>query len=247
MSENQSTNVPEFSHVGDRFATWGLNTAYLTDERFVSAWRESLYPVAPLIANKTPEVLRIDWKAYVCCWAAQQALHCEGDFVECGVNYGIISRTVARYVDFARYPERTFWLYDTFCGIPPDQMSDTEAKGLGGWHNKNNYTCDVFPIARHRFAPFPNARLVQGKVPDSLYQVAAARVVWLHIDMNITFPEISAAEFFWPRMPQGGIIILDDYGYRGHEEQMQAFQKFAAARGQKILALPTGQGIIVKA
>lgn len=238
---------PKFSHVADRFATWGLNTPHLRDEAFIAAWRASSVPVIPLVQHKTPEVLRIEWKAYVCCWAARQALLVGGDFVECGVNYGLLSRTVASYIGLAARPDRRFFLYDTFAGIPAEQMSAREAQGLGSWHNRNNYTDDVFAIAQHRFAPFPNAVLVRGRVPDTLHEQAPERVAFLHIDMNITLPEIAAAEFFWERMPAGGVIVLDDYAYAGHEEQMLAFQGFAAARGVLVLPLPTGQGLIVKA
>lgn len=241
------SRMPKFTHVADRFAIWGLNVPYARDEAFMAAFRASAVPLIPLVQHKTPEVLRIEWKAYVCCWAARQALLIEGDFVECGVNYGLLSRTMAAYIDLASHPDRTLWLYDTFQGIPAAQMSAREAKGLGTWHNRNNYTEDVLPIARHRFAPFPNARLVPGMVPDTLHEVAPARVAWLHIDMNITLPEIAAAEFFWDRLSPGGVIILDDYAYAGHEEQMLAFQDFAAARGALVLPLPTGQGLIVKA
>lgn len=246
LDDAPASTARNFTHVADRFATWGLNVPYLQDAAFLDAFTGSSLPILPLVMHKTPEVLRIEWKAYVCCWAARQALLLDGDFVECGVNYGLLSRTVASYIDLANQPERQFWLYDTFNGIPSAQMSANEARGLGTWHNTHNYTSDVYAIAQHRFAPFPNARLVRGAVPETLAQAAPARVAWLHLDMNIVLPEIAAAEFFWDRMAPGAVIILDDYAYAGHEEQMLAFQAFAAARGQLVLPLPTGQGLIVK-
>jgi CTP synthase (UTP-ammonia lyase) len=59
-------------------------------------------------------------------------------------------------------------------------------------------------------------------------------------------PEIAAAEFFWPRMSLGGIIILDDYGWQGFDEQRLAFDKFAKEKNVPILSLPTGQALIIK-
>jgi O-methyltransferase len=44
----------------------------------------------------------------------------------------------------------------------------------------------------------------------------------------------------------GAAIVLDDYGWRKHYEQKRAFDEFARQRGTSVLALPTGQGLILK-
>ena len=59
-------------------------------------------------------------------------------------------------------------------------------------------------------------------------------------------PEIAAAHFFWDKIVPGGVVILDDYGFKGHEEQKAAFNEFAKQKNVPILQLPTGQGIIFK-
>jgi hypothetical protein len=64
--------------------------------------------------------------------------------------------------------------------------------------------------------------------------------------MNNTAPEIAAAEYFWDRVTKGGIIVLDDYGWRKHIHQKIAFDRFADEREVKVLSLPTGQGLIFK-
>lgn len=64
--------------------------------------------------------------------------------------------------------------------------------------------------------------------------------------MNCTIPEIAAAEFFWPKMSTGAVIVLDDYGHQGFDEQHLAFDEFARKKRVPILCLPTGQGLIVK-
>jgi hypothetical protein len=64
--------------------------------------------------------------------------------------------------------------------------------------------------------------------------------------MNCVIPEIKAAEYFWDRMMSGGMILLDDYGWHGFEEQKKGFDKFAMERGVQVLTLPTGQGLIIK-
>jgi len=96
------------------------------------------------------------------------------------------------------------------------------------------------------FAAFPGVEIVKGIVPDTLDQVTSDAICYLSLDMNNTAPEIAAAQHFWDRLVSGGMIVLDDYGWRKQINQKIAFDQFAEAHGIKILSLPTGQGLIIK-
>jgi hypothetical protein len=60
-------------------------------------------------------------------------------------------------------------------------------------------------------------------VADTLSQVTVTAICYLSLDMNNTTPEIAAAERFWDRLVPGGIIVLDDYGWRKQINQKIAF------------------------
>jgi O-methyltransferase len=64
--------------------------------------------------------------------------------------------------------------------------------------------------------------------------------------MNIAYPERKAIEYFWPKLSCGALVVLDDYGWLGYEEQHEAMDDFAKSVGVEILSLPTGQGLIAK-
>jgi hypothetical protein len=171
-------------------------------------------------------------------------MHLEGDFVECGVNTGICSLAVMNYVDFEKSGKR-FFLFDTWEGSPQDQFTREERDiGLDLVHKESYASC--FELAQKNFAPYPNAVLVRGRVPETLTSVEIDKVAYLAIDMNAVAPEIAAAEYFWPKLVSGGVIVLDDYGWLHHVNQKKAFDAFASERGVKILNLPTGQGILIK-
>lgn len=182
----------------------------------------------------------IHWRARVACWAAERAKDLEGDFVECGVNRGGLSRTVIEYVDFPKLDKR-FWLLDTFEGLSEQYISEEErAAGIreGGYE-------PCYEAVVETFAPF-DVRIIRGTVPDTLPQVEAGQVSYLSIDMNCVEPEIAAVEHFWPKMPSGAVALLDDYGWPHHEAQKRAFDELAARFGVPLLPLPTGQAILVK-
>ena len=64
--------------------------------------------------------------------------------------------------------------------------------------------------------------------------------------MNCALPERAALEFFWDTLSRGAIVLLDDYGYRGHECQREAIDEAAREKDVQVLSLPTGQGLIIK-
>jgi len=178
------------------------------------------------------------WRVFVACWVAAQANSLPGDFVECGVNRGGMSRAVMEYIDFAKSDKR-FYLLDTYCGIPAEMrsMAADIAFGYSECHE------DV----RKTFSEFPNVRIIQGIVPETLSGIDSNQIAYLSLDMNCVGPEIAAAEFLWDRISVGGMILLDDYCYSDHYRlQNRAFGEFATSMKVEILGLPTGQGLIVK-
>ena len=171
-------------------------------------------------------------------WAAESALHVEGDFVEAGVFRGFCSAVIADYLDFATVP-KSFYLYDTFDGIPPELDSERHNSRIfsePGLHEK--------VVAR--FAPYPNVRVVKGAVPASFAEAMPERISFLHLDMNSSKSEIAALEVLFDRVSPGGLIVFDDYGWLGYKAQMRAEDAFMAERGYRILELPTGQGLLLK-
>lgn len=182
------------------------------------------------------------WRAHVVCWAAARGVAIEGDFVECGVNRGGYAMTAMRYIGFERL-DRRFFLLDTFEGLVAGQLSDRERRaGLRGGGYTPCYDAVVSTFADYG----PKVRIIRGAVPGTLPQVDAERIAFLSIDMNAREPEIAAAEHFWDRLAPGAAMLLDDYGWRKHAEQRIAFDEFARTRGVPLLALPTGQGLILK-
>lgn len=236
---------PVPSYDADNLIVYHRSPDFLDDPRFTRAYRRGMGSGHHIARPRgSEEDIHIEWRIHVLLWAATHALLLPGDFVECGVNTGICSLAVCEYVDF-NATGRSFWLFDTFDGIPEDQVSDRE-RSLGRLDENAAWYSECFDVASANFAPFPRARLVRGKVPETLSSVDVDRVAYLALDMNIVEPEIAALRFFWDKLTPGAPVVLDDYGWSGYRPQKEAMDALAAEKGVEILTLPTGQGLLLR-
>jgi hypothetical protein len=189
------------------------------------------------------------WRVHVGLWAAAEASKLDGDFVECGVSYGFLSSAVMEHLDWDRLG-KTFYLLDTFAGLDPRFVTagEREAGALetSAAHLRSGMYVNSVDGVRANFAQWRNQRIIVGAVPETLDQVDADAVAYLHIDMNCAPPEVAALRHFWPRLTPGAFVLLDDYANRGRDEQRLAMDEVASELGVQICSLPTGQGLLIK-
>lgn len=218
--------------VADGLATWLKILPFYDDPRFVE------------IADRHRELLpspNWHWNLQTALWCARRAARLEGDFVELGVFRGHTTLFLAEYLDFASWP-RTWRLYDTFEGIPEDQLDP-------GWAEPNaNVYVGAFTYEEvcARFAGFPNIRLIKGRVPEILVEDGPGPIAFLHVDLNNSTAEIAALDLLYERIVSGGVILFDDFCWMTARAQHDAEVRWFAERGLEILPLPTGQGLFVK-
>ncbi|OGY99880.1 MAG: hypothetical protein A2945_02710 [Candidatus Liptonbacteria bacterium RIFCSPLOWO2_01_FULL_52_25] len=206
-----------------RYDEYGLmaeaSCAFISDERYTKSRDAAIKECKQLPPTGG------DWRLYVGCWAAEHALKLEGDFVECGVDRGLLSRTIAGYLDFSRVNKK-FYLIDSF-GV---------MKGYTDTHEE----------VKSVFSNFKNISVIKGSVPQILKTLPETKFAYVCIDMNSPEPEIAAANFFWDKMPSGAIMLFDDYGIPGREPQHDAFDAWAKTKNVSVLSLPTTQGLVIK-
>ncbi len=191
---------------------------------------------------------RIEWRVHIALWCATQAIGLPGDFVECGVHTGILSGAVMTWLDFARHAPRRFYLFDTWSGIPVQQVSEAEKRfGILEMNRKYQHGDSRFSEAQLKFSQWPNAVLIRGRVPESLSALNdSARIAYASIDLNVAEAEMGAIDVIWPKMVSGGLVLIDDYGWASHANQKRAWDEWAHRTGVMILTLPTGQALLRK-
>jgi len=209
----------------DNLVTFSKNLSFLSDEPFMTAFRKHV---------ETKIEQAIIWRIFTVAWAAYNARRLEGDLVECACYKGVTARIVCDYIGFADQP-RKYFLYDLF-----------EHDESMPHHSMPEHGEGLFGQVKARFADLPNVVVTQGRVPDSFAQAAPDKIAFMHLDLNNADAEIGVLEQFFDRMVPGAVLILDDYGWLGYRPQKIAEDAWFAARGYKVLELPTGQGMVIK-
>ena len=227
----------------DGLGVKGRTLDFLEEGQFLEAWNEA---VARNESGwqKAGGVPDIRWRAHVACWAADFARNLEGDFVEFGVHTGLLSLTICHYLDFAKI-DKKFYLFDTFKGIPAsEKMSDKDRKKT---EKLNDFIYfDVFEIAKNNFSPFSNVELVAGELPGTIEKAGIQKISYVSIDLNSCYYEKETIQAVWDKIVSHGIIVIDDYLFKGHEDQYEMWNDFAKQHKASILRMPTGQGLLIK-
>jgi O-methyltransferase len=213
-------------------------------QRTAGFLRDAQFNAAMARHAQSAQEKSLAWRLHTLTWAAEHCLGIDGDFVECGVFRGFSSAVIAEFLRFETVA-KTFYLYDTFEGIPEEYNSENRSNAPYETLNAHDRHA-LYKHVRGVFARYANVRIVKGVIPHAFDEAFPERIAFLHIDLNSVKSEIAALEALFDRVARGGMIVFDDYGWSGYVQQKIAEDAFAAARGHRILELPTGQGLLIR-
>lgn len=217
----------------DNLATVNRHT-FLEDKRFNKAREhaESRWMDKP--------VRNITWRLHTALWGAGVALNSgikNGIFVECGTGRGYMAAGIASYFNFDELHKPDFFLVDIFSADLYINGDKTNPAGFA-------YTDDVKDVKDY-FSKYSSVKVKQGLIPECLTEIPDQPISFLHIDLNNAVAEAAALEKLKDRLCKGSLILFDDYGGFGGEKQALVHDSFAVDNNRDLLALPTGQAIII--
>lgn len=162
--------------------------------------------------------------------------HLDGDVVECGCYKGASAHLMC---EASRGTARLVHLFDSFAGLPQPESCDGDYWVEGGLRAGEDEL-------HATLAGFDNYRAYKGWIPERFPEIADCRFRFLHIDVDLYRPTLDSLEFFYPRVQPGGIILLDDHGFKSCPGAKQAADEFFAGKPERLAMLPTGQAFTVK-
>lgn len=179
-------------------------------------------------------------RMFVLYWAARRAARLAGDFIECGVYRGGTALVACASAGEA-LAGRTFHLFDTFEGTPDRDLADSE-KGFE--RRRSDTSVDI--VRSHLSAYADVVDIHPGYVPETFDGLEIARVAYAHIDINTAAATYESLRFVYERLAPGAVVLFDDYGWRDYVALKERIDEYLAERGEKVLPLRCGTGMLVK-
>lgn len=210
------------STLHDDMMVWFRNLFFLTEERFQEAFKE--------FENDLGLRARM-WRIYNLCWGVNQASYVRGDVVDIGCYEAKSTKVFCNYNNDL-FKGKGLYLFDIFDNPP------AEAK-------KGNHGPHLADEVKGRMARY-NPIVVAGDVTKTIPAHLPDEICFAHIDLNDAAAEAYVMPEVYLRMQPGAVMILDDYGFKRYRKSAEAHQNFLQNRAEKVLELPTGQGLLVK-
>jgi hypothetical protein len=161
-----------------------------------------------------------------------------GDFAELGVYKGNSAKLLASVL--AESDDRKLHLFDTFGGFDPRDLSGVDA----------DQAVLFTDVSLERVRDFVGHQAVceywPGYFPESAGGVDLdATFAFVHLDLDLYAPMKAGLEFFYPRMPPGGLMVLHDYSSGHWPGTTKAVDEFLAHRVERLVLMPDTSGTAI--
>lgn len=175
-----------------------------------------------------------------------------GDIIELGVcgGSGLFSFVQNVFIHEPQYQWRNIIGFDTFEGFvdvnEKDNINlDSHLKKPGAF-SENNYHELYNLINVHQNFRFMNTRdqveLIKGDVcktiPSYLEKNHGLIVAMLYCDLDLYEPTKKALEVLWPRIPKGGVVVLDEGIMRSWQGETTAFHEIIGIGNCRLKKIP---------
>ena len=129
---------------------------------------------------------------------------------EIGSFRGGSARFIAEALRAAAGGEPELHVVDTFAGHPGASLSEHD----GEVHQPGMFGETDVEQVRAYLADLPGVRVHQGAFPAVAGELPDGAYGFVHLDTDLYDPMLAGLEFFGPRVPVGGVVVLDDFDAR---------------------------------
>lgn len=165
-------------------------------------------PYHSLIDANRINILEIN--AVTCC-------NLPGAAAEIGVYHGGSLVRIAKF-----FKRTTFYGIDTFEGLP-EPLENIDI------HRKGDFSDVDFDFLTGFFKiTLPNVRLIKGVFPEKkvIDFINDKMFSFVHVDVDLYQSTKDCLVFFVPKLALGGVLIVDDYGFKGTPGAKKAVDEY---------------------
>ena len=194
--------------------------------------------VVDLIRNIKNEVnfAFFPYEAYMLYSIAKSQQELDGDMAEVGVYQGGSAKLISEVKG-----DKKLFLFDTFIGL--QELSDDDTHfGKKHW-KKNEFNDTSLETVKNYLSSYNNIQIIKGEFPKTAVSIHNSKFSFVHLDVDLYRSTIECLKFFYPRLVNGGIILVHDY----HSDGIQkAFKEFLQSNKVQLIELTGSQCMIIK-
>lgn len=178
------------------------------------------------------------WRLWITSWSLHSCWELDGDVLDLGTYNGKAFFTALKYSILKSKNNQKksgkVILADLFEDPPKEAKKSEHGPELYG------QVSDMFQTL------CPEAIVVKGFLPNSIKNFYLQKVSWCQIDLNKAEADLECLKFIYPLLNKGAHIILDDYGASRYSKTQKMVDDFMIDKPERILELPTMQGLLIK-
>lgn len=197
-----------------------------------------LFPIVNEDNNRKIEALRLIAKHF-------KSIELPGAVAEAGVRDGAFAQYINKYFSWKK-----LYLFDTFEGFHNELVKNNMIAEEEVFEVNMDYRGYHHELQGGGIVPMPkpeNVIIKKGFFPDTARNVEDM-FCYVHLDMDIYQSTIDGLHFFWTKVVERGIIMIDDY-YNDHCPGVKkAVDEFCVTNGVGLCFLPEyrGTAILIK-
>lgn len=228
-----------------------LNLDYEVDPSFNALYEQGLDATGTPELSANFQVKKRRARFYNTVQFFLQTAPLEGDIIECGCWKGLSSYIFCHYLkgEYPGFTGKGFTIVDSFEGLSEPTPKDAIGKGVTGegLYAKEKHTFDSsMDGVKENLKQFPDIGYYKGWIPEVLGELPERQYKFVHIDVDLYDPILGSAEYFYPRLVSGGILLFDDYGSLAFPGAKLAVDEFCEKNAINLLRISTAQAVIFK-
>lgn len=155
----------------------------------------------------------------------------EGCLAELGVFQGDFAKLIN-----AEFPERDFYLFDTFKGFDEAQKQYDVDQGYMTFVTKKNSHVNWFgdtniKVVLDKMTAPDKCIIKKGLFPDTIPD-GEVKYALVSLDCDLYLPILEGLKYFYPRLESGGYIMLHDYNVKDYQGVRQAVKDYESLIGK---------------
>lgn len=158
---------------------------------------------------------------------------------EGGVYQGMFAQEINQY-----FPDRRLYLFDTFEGFSSKDV-EIEIRDRLSKAKENCYGETTVELVLNKMLYRKNVIIRQGYFPDTLDGLENERFLFVNLDFDLYLPILAGLRFFYPRMVDGGVILVHDYFTKIYHGVSKAIDEFEKELDSSLIKTPIGDGISI--